>query len=144
MENKPSTYYLPMKNTATDNHTPGPWVLWHRDNGAAYVSKMVNGVHGEIKADTLATLHTPECGGDREANARLIASAPDLLEAARMALYALTVHHNAGEHCADVCRLRAAIAKATGTPANGKWPPRRHRLRRVGARPDRARPARFQ
>ena len=44
-----------------------------------------------------------------EANARLIAAAPDLLEAAKLALEALRMP-------ASIQALKAAIAKATETP----------------------------
>jgi hypothetical protein len=64
-------------------HTPGPWFQEHR--------KKANGMYAtevfDKEGQTIATLawHSKKIGNvtitDREANARLIAAAPDLLDA---------------------------------------------------------------
>lgn len=89
-----------MSHTAAE-HTKGPWetagnwphgfsmVCWHDGSGWRPV------------ADCAVS------GNAAEANARLIAAAPDLLKACRQALYALKGREHDGF-------LREAIAKATG------------------------------
>lgn len=86
-------------------HTPGPWKV--RENGGLMQSV-------EAKRDWLVF----KCGRDfmareeLEANARLIAAAPELLEALEL-LIAETdpLRLNSGE---PWCRVRAVIAKARG------------------------------
>lgn len=57
-------------------HTPGPWTLGSFDGNPAYVS--VYGPNDELVAD----VHADEFDeNEAEANARLIAAAPDLLAA---------------------------------------------------------------
>lgn len=101
-------------------HTPGPWVINHRRLGwelAGYVP--IDGVNHSALAhvvwvmqeDDDAGRHSPEC----EANARLIAAAPDLLAA----LWAMSTSFHAVEymepHMREAAQMaRAAIAKATG------------------------------
>ena len=55
------------------------------------------------------------CYNDGSANARLIAAAPDLLAAAKMAAHALAEY----DEPAILRDVRAAIAKATGDKAEG-------------------------
>ena len=83
-------------------HTPGPWVTddVYKDDIARYVmSDLVPFPH------TIARLELGQDRAEQEANARLIAAAPELLEALER-----YVHHFGDPlKCA-----RAAIAKATG------------------------------
>lgn len=53
-------------------HTPGPWALFHhKDSGARYIDS------GSVQ---MQISRTSDAGaGDMDANARLIAAAPDLL-----------------------------------------------------------------
>lgn len=90
-------------------HTPGPW--FHIGQGdVVTMSKS-----GEVTGDVAAAYCTH--GPEGEANARLIAAAPDLLRAAQNVL-----SHKRGEddwlilaiHCRE---LEEAIAKATGRAA---------------------------
>ena len=99
-----------------DKHTPGPWFVdkdgnvWRRDPKTLYQNG--GGVAGDRP---LASAHrgwygATEIGFPVEANGRLIASAPDLLEAARDCIAAL-----GGIRSDSVPEsARAAIAKATG------------------------------
>lgn len=79
-------------------HTPGPWryTPWHIEEGNP-------------------TVRAPEgwliCETSSDANARLIAAAPDLLEALRDALCALEC---CGKDYPAATKARAAIAKAVG------------------------------
>lgn len=90
-------------------HTPGPW--YHRSPtgfvGTVADSIMVASVYGD----------DPNCreDGRQIANARLIAAAPEMLEA----LQAFEAHYPLGVNpfLDDAFRsARAAIAKAEGTP----------------------------
>lgn len=88
-------------------HTPGPWKAHFEeayyvtgpDLGRVAMMMNLKGAHG---------MAGRRSGEESAANARLIAAAPDLLEA----LQAVTV----GYRCPDIWlgQVRAAIAKATG------------------------------
>jgi hypothetical protein len=84
-------------------HAPGQWVVKslsvYTDYGAGHRHKV---------ADTRQPLFTREC---QEANARLIAAAPELLAA----LQDVADYWAGGDIPADIyAGMRAAIAKATG------------------------------
>ena len=92
----------------TDAHTPGPWTVFNTHLGVG----------------VCATWDVAHCGGfdtnrsrDEEvANARLIAAAPDLLEACRLALTDLYIKADKDEEAdqwSSVLALQAAILKAT-------------------------------
>ena len=86
-------------------HTPGPWIV-HDCSPPDSDSERVIVVRWQSNGLTLAHLvnySVPE----RRANARLIAAAPELLDACQKALYAL----KGREHDQF---LRDAIARATG------------------------------
>lgn len=95
------------------HHTPGPW-------------KLVPKFHASVESST--GRHVANCGGyttnmdqgehmnENEANARLIAAAPDLLEALEALLETAKedrpyAHTDTGS---EVFKAQAAIAKATG------------------------------
>lgn len=92
----------------TATHTPGPWRVVHQMDGAVHVDGLT------------CVADLGDAGATREANARLIAAAPDLLAALqaldaaaftedrRGVLMALPVTHPAW------ATASAAIAKATG------------------------------
>jgi hypothetical protein len=95
-------------------HTPDPWAIepsWNERAGGEV--SIVNREHMRDDWD-VCTVHSSE------ANARLIAAAPELLEAARVAeaFIAIAVPMRAADRSEAVDevlpRLRAAIAKATG------------------------------
>jgi len=92
-------------------HTPGPWKISHDMPSKSY----------EIYANDLSE-HADE--GDQlhiaeyitEANARLIAAAPDMLEAleaARSDLWRLQLDHSETPSRTVEAKINAAIAKAT-------------------------------
>ena len=95
-------------------HTPGPWLAKHRQGAdEMYRTEVYSEQHGGI-----ATCDwTPKnCGNGvtstyREANARLIASAPELLEALQKML---DVWEHGGIATYPIGEARAAISKATG------------------------------
>lgn len=87
-------------------HTPGPWQVRSKQMRHLHQVGIVN--HGNFRA--LANT----CGDNAVANARLIAAAPELLEACKMAL-AQVVQDNderKAEHRGTEHQLRAALAKA--------------------------------
>ena len=106
-------------------HTPGPW-RYGGQVGAArgYIlaGLQTPGAPLGIKRVALVAQDLTFAGGDPEANARLIAAAPDLLAACADVL--ATHDHFAGRGGDErvriawspdqIARLRAAVAKATG------------------------------
>ena len=88
-------------------HTPGPWVVVGRLT--KYVeARLVGGLIQEVAACG-PTMADEGYGQQQEANARLIAAAPDLLEALKRCKFdSLNMTLEDREFC------RAAIAKATG------------------------------
>lgn len=109
-------------------HTPGPWE-WDRDGERTLIMDH-RGLHlcAAIK-DSDGTLEGTITPGERDANARLIAAAPELLKYAERALDQLTNDREEGCWCYDevdgspdspppgrclACHLRAAIEKARG------------------------------
>ena len=102
-------------------HTPGPWQC---------VSGAVEtriGPQGAAPGIPIASMDREPGNGtlpvERDANARLIAAAPDLLEAAKAmvtderdcwCVYDGEIPGVVGAHICGHCELRAAIAKAEG------------------------------
>jgi hypothetical protein len=104
-------------------HTPGPWFSPDR-RGTRYVEARIGG--GMLQE--VAACGPTERPEQQAANARLIASAPELLDALLLAYKALDAigddmtvgerYTNAGQHLLDALQpARAAIAKATGEQA---------------------------
>jgi hypothetical protein len=97
-----------MKNGSKPTHTPGPWTVFHGKQGQIEIDQ-----DGERGAPSLASVHFPSNGLGKEindANARLIAAAPDLLKAARSAVD--WMDDGIGHKPPFLDALRAAIAKA--------------------------------
>ena len=101
-------------------HTQGPWTHVGQGDITGIENDPANGCVGPVDV-CCVYLRTVE--GRSDANARLIAAAPDLLEAAKMVLawYEAEDDHNGTSFYQriDMCResemaIRAAIAKATG------------------------------
>jgi len=101
-------------------HTPGPWFadkkgsIWRRPYKDLYE------YGGHVSGDKPIAMVMKgwyadyEQGYPVEANARLIAAAPDLLEALELARDHIDMAALEVSHCKDAERIRAAIAKATG------------------------------
>jgi hypothetical protein len=91
-------------------HTPGPWVAHNEPgHGFWYVDRTEDG------CGSIATCYNT-CIAYAEANARLIAAAPELLGACQSALRALEDNTEPGPMDEDAKEgLRLAIAKATAT-----------------------------
>lgn len=100
-------------------HTPGPWSnerIW--DTPASRIHARVEGV-----PMALAEVFTMRNAGEKEANARLIAAAPDLLALAKQYASECAMcggtnrdpwNDPKGKPCADCADIRAVIAKAEG------------------------------
>lgn len=85
-------------------HTPGPWRIG--DAGQTVYGAKAEGEFPKVVADTSKSMTV----GERRANARLIAAAPELLEALRD----LQAQCQKWAPTIDQSRARAAIAKAEG------------------------------
>ncbi len=95
-------------------HTPGPWRVYRAPNGGPIIG--IGGADGWGVTDPHFRLWND--GGEREANASLIAAAPDMLEALKenekgLAILAGQFPDHLGIR-QDLERTRAAIAKAEG------------------------------
>ena len=110
----------PAAQANTARHTPGPW-LWdghtlmpaqpdpHRS--AVHSILDAEGGYGFMCGDVRQTC------AELDADRTLIAAAPELLDALKMAAHCLQWHaaqHPAGMDCKALEDARAAIAKATG------------------------------
>jgi hypothetical protein len=101
-------------------HTPGPWHVRVFDGSQWSID-----AEGDLtlaQACQIRPLPLDRKQEERTANARLIASAPELLEACKMIVeYDEDVEESGGEflrlYIKALNAARAAIAKATGEPA---------------------------
>lgn len=129
---KPDTVTGPLERIV-GRHTPGPWSVGHTTRSRTHPSLPTcyeTAVHvGDTsdRGNCLAIVYLGGPGALRsdpehvEANARLIAAAPELLEAAQKALHYMRLHKYADQAWTD--DLEAAIAKALGVPPNVKVEP---------------------
>ena len=101
-------------------HTPGEWFMFRQGYSTVYVECRIGGGFVQEIAACGPTEAGPE---QQEANARLIAAAPKLLEALVLALPYVTdaegfpEQFKPGVVARHVAQILAAIAKATGEPA---------------------------
>lgn len=94
--------------TNTVKHTPGPW------QAVGWKPCGIYGPGGMADAERICTMDDRQ---EHDANARLIAAAPDLLEVAQRILDRGYVSESIEEERDDHLALVAAISKATGSPA---------------------------
>jgi hypothetical protein len=103
-------------------HTPEEWGVWPEINTFNVDGKMITG-----NTTGMHIAHVRICGGEGERYARLMAAAPELLEACRESIHRLTDmfdRHERKTYPANsnpdtdlallTASLRLAIAKATG------------------------------
>jgi hypothetical protein len=97
------------KSTRAQGHTPGPWE-WSED--ARELPEIF-----APSGDALAEVYKAPGSDGARANARLIAAAPDLLEACEgmLAILEGSSKRSGGWEGAFADSVRAAIAKARGT-----------------------------
>lgn len=92
-------------------HTPGPWATDEDDHDAPYQDiKIEAGKHHTICTVWIDDAPVRDFNAEQQANARLIAAAPELLEFVKEWLGRQGTDENY-----MVAKARAAIAKATGT-----------------------------
>ncbi len=91
----------------TNKHTPGPWHTIREGSSTVYVESRIGGGWVQEVSSCGPTANGSE---EQEANARLIAAAPELLDALEMVMKKYSKHLDgfAFEQC------HAAISKATG------------------------------
>lgn len=102
-------------------HTPGPWNYTLCDGESAWLVGPRNAEGPDYVADAHKLTHGRR-DEDSEANARLIAAAPELLAACESVIEEYGGHHATGcverpddkGGCCFVAMVRAAIAKARG------------------------------
>lgn len=87
-------------------HTRGPWTT--------HTNQKSFGIYDDSGAVVATVYWSPITHERRTADARLIAAAPDLLEALRKASDILHLINNDGEYTEECAIARAAIAKAEG------------------------------
>lgn len=92
-------------------HTAGPWHMSEQTERDGLPSILIHG----MPEGMLAIVRVGHQGGYYgDANARLIAAAPDLLEMAKWAEAAIAPFSKDPAEKSGIARLRAAIAKAEG------------------------------
>lgn len=88
-------------------HTPGPWIPYKRPEPIGYAEYEIH--HGAIGECVAEVVHG-------ESNARLLAAAPEMLDALRRAVLALAFASETSATMRDDYNVvSAAIAKATGS-----------------------------
>jgi hypothetical protein len=98
-------------------HTPGPWYVGAQNDGLYIIDRQPSPSNDDPRHDAdVELVATPFAarGATVEANARLIAAAPEMLEALKDVMERLVDRHEADE---SAVKARAAIAKATGGEA---------------------------
>jgi len=90
-------------------HTPGPW----RAVGGAIRPESAKGYTGGY-APILSAHHDKRLPDNREANAKLAAAAPELLDALRWLVQHAPLPSLSGDYAAGYLSAKAAIHKATG------------------------------
>lgn len=99
-------------------HTPGPWKAVISENNAGGWVPMRQYITIETESEIIAAYDTFSCeypdDDENAANARVMAAAPDLLEALKRCVGSLRSVSPGGDGDHDVEFARAAIAKAEG------------------------------
>lgn len=100
-----------MSETLVSKYTLGPWSITDlgKSKRGNPLDASLNGPNG------LPLMFIPFTSSEQVANARLIAAAPELLEACRTAIAQLSSLHPLGEISRAETRILAAIAKAEGS-----------------------------
>lgn len=97
---------------ATPTYTPGPWRALRRGMGQSIV-----GADGAAVASTGNSQRYP---GEKAANARLLAAAPELLAACEGLLAALAYYYNLSDLPTEVVEAEEAARLAVRKATNGR------------------------
>ena len=106
------------ENTVTP-YTPGPWRV-HEDIPSDSYCPLIEAEDAEGYSVDIANVSRPATGrpDNTEANAKLIAAAPELLEALKLCAMLINKRVTAGKVSVDFLKIQnlafSAIAKATG------------------------------
>ena len=102
----------PLQSTVPMGHTPGPWRVERQNPSPTTGEWMIAGARPGYLAEVR------DCGsGDVQANARLIAAAPDLLRATKNFVQWFACDRIGSLPTAEIEDALAAIVKATGSTA---------------------------
>jgi hypothetical protein len=96
-----------------NKHTPGPWEYQLVPTGVGAVACKIVSEKGLICTGRSFTSHGSR-QASAEADADLIAAAPQMLEALHSAERCLAIYEREGANNAELLVVRAAIAKAEG------------------------------
>lgn len=101
------------------SHTPGPWMVAGPSFGdplPRYTTCVVTEEDDDGEVVDICEFPVSDYDEQNEANARLIAAAPDMLEALEAIVKSLADQDDEGmiEHAQQMIDARAAIAKAKG------------------------------
>ena len=98
-------------------HTPGPWDVYIHDEWSNYYGNISHNwqENGMNYTRTIATILKYASEEERQANASLIAAAPELLEALQSCIKCLTMDSDMEEDFSpEITLAKNAIKKATG------------------------------
>jgi hypothetical protein len=95
-------------------HTPGPWEVEDITSQGAMVYRRIKTSKDEPVGSVSAYKLSKKRDAEAEANARLIAAAPELLEALEMMIADFGDYPASKRPCLAFDLARAAIARATG------------------------------
>lgn len=98
------------------SHTPGPWSIVDGGEGISSPEQGVRVVN-QLQGHVCSPNNRGDDGSEAMANANLIAAAPELLEAARLALSEFEISTETIPCDCHMLELRRAIAKAEGRKA---------------------------
>jgi hypothetical protein len=102
-----------MEQTAVQTHTPGPWKVLPMRHLHTFKVSTDQGASVQAVIAAMDTKSVMVNEAAQEANARLIAAAPELLEALELAHKALSEESRYAQST-TANKIRAAIRKATG------------------------------
>lgn len=92
-------------------HTLGPWILQVYDKRSQRTKEGNTNCYYSVSSNDGSPIQIPS---KNEANARLIAAAPVMLEALKVALKVMLIQCNPTAHYVEIDSVRKAIAKARG------------------------------
>ena len=94
-------------------HTPGPWRVAVGRQGM--INVFSNEARSTVASCGNANPENSEISGCNEANANLIAAAPELLEALKKAISGLKLNHCGSIDGMTIIEMEAVVDKARGT-----------------------------
>lgn len=102
------------------SHTPGPWATEINEYGSRRIGVVFAGGRNIARICGKGSMPQPAANSfgaltdESDANARLIAAAPDMLKALERAEFCIRGYTDSSKRECDLDAIRAAIAKAKG------------------------------